>query len=396
MKNSFISFLNNLISYIKVFFFGLLIFYSCHPKSGDDEKDEFKSTSLEPQASSIRHSVGFDLIERDHYKLLHIYRHYNETIDTLSYVFSEDLKSIPAKFAKTIKIKIPAVNIALLHSSYVSYFNLCDAKSYIKAISETKYIYDEEIYSAVKAGEIREVGYGESLDKEQLLALNIDVVVTVGFPNTPNKSQQMLNELGIPVIVFSDWQENTLLGRTEWVKAIAALTGKDELAEEKFTEIERQYNSLKSLTANLAGRPKTICNLPYKGSWYVPGGNSYVSNVLKDAGADYLWSDNEGTGGVQLDFETVYAEGINAEFWINPDFAYSIRDVLDKDERLGDFNALQSGKVFNSINRITRGQANDYWESGIINPHLILADLIAIFHPDLLSDHQLFYYQQIF
>ena len=70
--------------------------------------------------------------------------------------------------------------------------------------------------------------------------------------------------------------------------------------------------------------------------------------------------------------------------------------MLDKDERLGDFNALQSGKVFNSINRITRGQANDYWESGIINPHLILADLIAIFHPDLLSDHQLFYYQQIF
>ena len=121
-----------------------------------------------------------------------------------------------------------------------------------------------------------------------------------------------------------------------------------------------------------------------------------MSNVLKDAGADYLWSDNEGTGGVQLDFETVYAEGINAEFWINPDFAYSIRDVLDKDERLGDFNALQSGKVFNSINRITRGQANDYWESGIINPHLILADLIAIFHPDVLSDHQLFYYKQIF
>ena len=396
MKNNFVSYLNNLISFVKVFFFGVLVFYSCQPKGVDNEKDGFKTKSSESQASRIRHSVGFDLIERDHYKLLHIYRHYNETIDTLSYVFSENLNSIPKKFAEIIKIKIPAINVALLHSSYVSYFDLCDAKSHIKAISETKYIYDEEIYSAVQAGGIREVGYGESLDKEQLLALNIDVVVTVGFPNTPNKSQQMLDELGIPVIVFSDWQENTLLGRTEWVKAIAALTGKDELAEEKFTEIERQYYSFKSLTANLRERPKTICNLPYKGSWYVPGGNSYMSNVLKDAGANYLWSDNDGTGGVQLDFETVYAEGINAEFWINPDFAYSINDVLDKDERLGDFSALQSGNVFNSINRMTRGQANDYWESGIINPHLILADLIAIFHPDLLSDHQLFYYQQIF
>ena len=91
MKNNFVSFLNNLISFVKVFFFGVLVFYSCQPKGVDNEKDGFKTKSSESQASRIRHSVGFDLIERDHYKLLHIYRHYNETIDTLSYVFSDDL-----------------------------------------------------------------------------------------------------------------------------------------------------------------------------------------------------------------------------------------------------------------------------------------------------------------
>ena len=371
----------------------LILVCSCQPKR--DSLPAASDHKIVTGQSNIKHAIGFDLVDYETFKVLNIIRHYNETSDTLSYMLYEEGADIHEKFSDLYQIQIPIQNIALLHSSYLSFFELCEAKDHIKAISEAKYIYDESVYSSVQNGELIEVGYGETLDKERLLELNISAVITVGFPNTPNKSQQMLDELGIPVLVFSDWQETGLLGRAEWVKVVAALTGSEKLVNEKFELIEKEYKKLTSLTKDLDNPPKIICNLPYKGSWYVPGGNSYVSNLLHDAGSDYLWASDDGTGGIQMDFETVYAKGIEADFWINPDFAKTLQDIIDTDERLIDFKPISTRSVYNSNFRMSRGIANDFWESGIVNPHLILADLIKILHPELLPDHQLFYYKQI-
>ena len=371
----------------------LILVCSCQPKR--DSLPAASDHKTVTGQSNIKHAIGFDLVDYETFKVLNIIRHYNETSDTLSYVLYEEGADIHENFSDLYQIQIPIQNIALLHSSYLSFFDLCEAKDHIKAISEAKYIYDESVYSSVQNGELIEVGYGETLDKERLLELNISAVITVGFPNTPNKSQQMLDELGIPVLVFSDWQETGLLGRAEWVKVVAALTGSEKLVNEKFELIEKEYKKLTSLTKDLDNPPKIICNLPYKGSWYVPGGNSYVSNLLHDAGSDYLWASDDGTGGIQMDFETVYAKGIEADFWINPDFAKTLQDIIDTDERLIDFKPISTRSVYNSNFRMSRGIANDFWESGIVNPHLILADLIKILHPELLPDHQLFYYKQI-
>ena len=51
--------------------------------------------------------------------------------------------------------------------------------------------------------------------------------------------------------------------------------------------------------------------------------------------------------------------------------------------------------MFNNNRRTNGIGGNDYWESGITNPHLVLADLIKIFHPDLLPDHDLYYYHPL-
>lgn len=366
---------------------------SCQPKG--DALHKIQERAITSGTSTVKHAIGFDLVDYDSYKILSIIGHYHETSDTVSYVLYEEGAVIHEKFVRLNHIQIPLQNIALLHSSYISFFNFCNATDHIKAISEAKYIYDGDVFSTVRHGELIEVGYGETLDKELLLELEISTVVTVGFPNTPNKSQQMLNELGIPVLVFSDWQETSLLGRAEWCKVVAALTGTDKATQEKFTQIEDEYARLTSLTRDIDQQPKVICNLPYKGSWYVPGGNSYVSNLISDAGANYVWTNEEGTGGIHMDFEAVYAQGVEADYWINTDFASSVQDILDKDERLADFKPIKTRKVFNSNFRMSRGMANDFWESGITSPQLILADLIKIFHPELLPDHQLFYYQKI-
>ncbi len=384
--------------YFRALFWGsvmlLLGVYACSNKS-DHHLSDVDSISQSAGKSSVDHAIGFDILEGDRFKILQLFSHYNESSDTINFLLKSKDAVIPPQFQDYQQISTPVNRIALLHSSYVSYFNFCEATENISSISEVKYVFDEAIFSAVEKGELPEVGYGESLDREMLLSLETELVITVGFPGAPNKSEQILKELGIPVLVFSEWQETSLLGRMEWVKAVAALTGKTEHANAWFREIESKYRELLGIAVKAATMPTIICNLPYKGSWFVPGGNSYISNLMADAGGRYLWSEDKGTGAIQLDFESVYAKGMDADFWISPDFAYSTMDILDKDERLADFKSFKERSIFNNNKLTSRGITNDYWESGIINPHVILADMIKILHPELLPDHQLHYYRQL-
>jgi iron complex transport system substrate-binding protein len=387
------SFYNKSLYWLGVFLLGYA--FACSNNSDQKNSETNSSKQANFGKSSINHAVGFDVVNYDEFKIIQLFSHYNDSSDTLKYLLKSKEEEVPAEFQNYTQITTPVKRIALLHSSYISYFNFCEAIENLSSISEVKYVFDKDVFSAVDNGELPEVGYGESLDREKLLALETELVITVGFPNAPNKSEQVLKELGIPVLVFSDWQEATLMGRLEWVKVVAALTGKDEGTAIRFQEIEKQYSELVSISKKATSRPTILCNLPYKGSWFVPGGNSYVSNLILDAGGTYLWADDEGTGAIQLDFESVYAKGLNAEYLINPDFAFSSTDILDKDERLADFKSFKEQKIFNNNKLISRGIANDYFESGIINPHVILADMIKILHPQLLQDHQLHYYHQL-
>lgn len=166
--------------------------------------------------------------------------------------------------------------------------------------------------------------------------------------------------------------------------------------ETLFDDIAAQYNELTAMTADLEERPTVFTNTPYDGTWYMPGGNSFVAKLLADAGADYLWSDDESTGSLYLDFETVFERAADADFWVNAGgFWFSLDDALAEDERFEQFAAFQNGNVWSNNLALNEFGGNDYWEGGVANPQLVLADLIAIFHPDLLPDHQFVYYQQL-
>lgn len=376
-----------------LFIAALFTFIACSP--GDNRNSLLKNEGSDREVSMIRYAIGFDLFQKDGYQKLNLYRHYNNIADTTCFFLAPNNNPAPGLEKDCSVIRTPVERIALLHASYIGFFEFCNALNQIKAISEVKYVYHDSIYQSARRGDLPEVSFGETLDKEQILALDIDLVITVGWPNSPNKNQQMLEELGIPVLVFSEWQETTLLGRAEWVKIVGALSGKSDQVNAKFDEIVHAYDTLVELAAQASSSPTILCNLPYKGSWYVPGGNSYMSNLFRDAGGAYLWSDDPGTGGLQLDFESVYAKGITADVWINPGTVNSVQGIADSDPRLNDFKSVRSGRIFNSTNRIFRNQANDYWESAIIQPHLVLADLISALHPDLLPGHHLVYFKQL-
>ena len=127
----------------------------------------------------------------------------------------------------------------------------------------------------------------------------------------------------------------------------------------------------------------------------MPGSDSYAAILLRDAGADYLWSDLEGSGAMPIDFELVVERAKNADFWINVGFASSLADLSAMDPRYAEFLAYQQGGVFNNNARTTDMGGTDYFEGGTANPDQVLMDLITIFYPNLAGEHEFYFYRQL-
>ena len=99
--------------------------------------------------------------------------------------------------------------------------------------------------------------------------------------------------------------ENTPLGRAEWIRVIGMLAGCEDKADAWFDDIERRYNALSTLCAEVEHRPTVFSDLAFNGQWYVAGGRSYMAKLFADAGADYIWKDNPSTASVPMDAESI-------------------------------------------------------------------------------------------
>jgi iron complex transport system substrate-binding protein len=138
-----------------------------------------------------------------------------------------------------------------------------------------------------------------------------------------------------------------------------------------------------------------IAASPFGDTWYMPAGDSTVAQLIEDAGGDYLFADLEGTS-VSLSFEDVFERGLEAEYWVNVNqFWATTDDMLAADSRYAEFVAFETGNLWNNNLRQNANGGNDYFESGFANPQLVLADLIAILHPELMPDHEFVYYQPL-
>ena len=215
----------------------------------------------------------------------------------------------------------------------------------------------------------------------------------MGNPKSDVDEKLMIT--GIPVAISIDHLEETPLARAEWIKFFACFFDKEKLADSLFRQTEKRYIQLKSLTHQVINKPKVLTEIKYGDAWYIPSSKSYVAHLINDAGGDYFWKDDAKSGSTPLSFEIVYTKAKDCDVWLNLYNINSKEDLINYDERYALFKAYQKNQLYNN-NKIqnTFGYSN-YWETGMINPDDVLADLIAIFWPDKLPNHQFTYYKKI-
>lgn len=377
----------------KIFFVLLFVFiFVC---CNTERKNEESEVLLPFKAIDLKYAKRFSIASMGSDKVLFLFGSNNPSDTTSVFVLYKDKKP-ELKLKNTYYIQVPVKNIASLSSIYSAMLNELKLADKIVAIENADYYNNDYLVQQVREGKIKEIAKTPEVNTELALQVNPGLVMMFGMGNPKQDAGPKLLESGIPVAVSLDHLEAHPLARAEWIKFVAAFFEKETMADSLFNITEKKYNELKKLCDTVTYRPTVLTEIKYSDAWYVPGGNSFMANLLKDAGADYIWKNENKTGSIPLNFEQVYTAAKDADLWINLFVnVNSKKDLLSFDERYNMFKAFQNGKLYNNNLRVNKQGFSDYWESGMVHPDELLQDLIKIIHPDLIPRHEMKYYKKI-
>ena len=292
-------------------------------------------------------------------------------------------------------IRTPVEDVAALETIYIGFLETLNQLDSIIGVATADYVVNSTIRKRIEEGTIQKIQAVRPFNPERLLILKPDLVFT-SIPSEPTLNlQAKLARAGLPVVMTAEYKEYHPLARAEWIKFIAAFFDVSEQANTIFDEIVTQYEALLQKVDNVESRPNVFCGAPYSGVWHMASGDSYVAQLIHDAGGNYLWSHVRGSNAVPLDIERVFLKAANADVWLNPSFYKTRRTLIAADPRFKKFRAVQTGHIYNNTRQKIDSIGNPIWENGIVSPHDVLADLIKIFYPDQMLDWDFVYYEKL-
>lgn len=363
----------------------------------DDCVSEYDaSVDYFPDKVSVEYAHNFSVSYFNNYKVVSMLP-WTGADTEMQYLLVQCGTPIPDGYADIPMFFVPIQRFVSMSTSILPHLTEQGLLDRLVGVDTILFTSNQAVIDGVGAGTIQEIGGGGTggdINFEMLLSLEPDLVMAQEF-YAGGTTLSQLQDAGIPAVLNSDYADTSPLGQAEWGKYVSLFFNTEAKANDVFDQVAGDYHALVALTANVETRPTVITASPYNGTWYMPAGDSTIAQFLRDAGADFLFADEKGTS-IPLDFEVVLDRGIDAEYWVNLNQFWSTQaDMLADDSRFASFRAVQENHLWNNNARMNANGGSDYFESGAAHPEVILADLIKIFHPDLLPDHTLVYYQPL-
>lgn len=333
-----------------------------------------------------QYAKGFNVKYADNITLLEINDPENKEAEQFHFALVD--KSFKGEIPNGYtRLNIPIRSAICMTSLQLSNFLKLDIPELVVGITSTRHLHNQKMNQQLKEGKTHKIGIEGNFDNEVIIAINPDVIFISPFKRG---GYDAIRNVEIPMIPHLGYKELTPLGQAEWIKVIGLLTGNASLANSTFEAIESRYNNLKSIVDTVKRRPTVFSGEMRGGNWYAVGGRSFLAQLFRDAGGDYFLKENEESGGVTLDYETVYTNAAHADYWriVNSfEGEYSYNVLKEQDERYTDFDAWKKhGVIYCNMKEVP------FYERMPVEPEVVLADFIHVFHPDVLPNHKPQYY----
>lgn len=268
---------------------------------------------------------------------------------------------------------------------------------------------------------IVDCGSSMAPDIERIIALKPEAILVSPFENSGGYGK--LDKLHIPIIEAADYMESSPLGRAEWMKFYGMLFGKDKnisttaagkaseaaagkasgaaagkaseaavgkaseatlpascelRADSLFAQIEKEYLDLKAEAGKLPKGLSILTERKTGGVWYVPGGQSTIGILLKDANARYIFSDDQHSGSLPMSPEQILAKGSQVDVWA---FKYFGGAPLSQVQLLQEYDGYKALAAFNRGNIYQVDTSTvPYFELTSFHPELLLREFIILAH----------------
>jgi iron complex transport system substrate-binding protein len=306
------------------------------------------------------------------------------------YVLVDRNADLPEHLPAGTLLRTPLQKVAVysaVHAAMIAELNEVERMS---GVCEPHYIFLPSVKERIASGSMVDLGLAISPNVELMLNTGIEYVIATPFENVDYGA---VGKTGIPIIEGADYMEVTPLGRAEWIKFFGLLFSRKELADSLFAATEARYLELKNLAEKTPSRPTALPEQKYGNSWYVPGNDSYVASLIRDAGGSYIFSELKGGGSIPLSFETVLDRAVHADVWLlkyNAPVAKTYTSLRNEYAPYAFFEAWRQRSIF----ACNTGE-KPYYEETPVHPDYLLKDYIYIFHPDILPGYKMRYYEKM-
>jgi iron complex transport system substrate-binding protein len=295
---------------------------------------------------------------------------------------------------QNIIIPIPIKTIVATSTTHIPSLEMIGVTTTLVGFPHTDYISSEKVRARIDAGKVKELGNNHDLNTEVLLDLQPDVIIGYGIDNQ-NSTLDNLQKSGLKVLLNGDWNEETPLGKAEWIKFFGALYGKQKQANEIFSKIEKDYLNTVKIAKNAKVKPTVLAGDMFEDRWYLPKGTSWGSILLKEANGNYLWKETSGTGSLSLSFETVYFKAKDADFWITSGQFSTLSEMTNSNPHYAKFKAFKNKNVYSFSGKKGKTGGILYYELAPNRPDIVLKDIVKILHPELLPSYTPFFFEKL-
>ena len=279
--------------------------------------------------------------------------------------------------------------VACLSTTHIPFLAALGRTDIIKGTGFADLVINQDLKQRIDRGEIINITSGHELDAEMVYKIEPELMFVYPYGGA---GYEKYLDAGIGCVQISEYLEDTPLGRAEWIKVFGALLNCSEKADSIFKDITTKYMALQNLASNSTSRPTVFTGSYDAGNWFMPPGNSFVSRLISDAGGAYLYQDSIAQGNLIVPFESLYMKAYQADFWgkiLYQKGELTEAKLTEDDQRMGNIHSFQTRQVF-----YCNAAETDYHGQAIIEPQVLLADLIKVLHPELLPEYQSVYFKK--